>query len=108
MNKLFLTLATLIILTVSYSNGHAYDLSEKTNKQIETWIATKYVDPKFSPELKLQVYTNEVTAYGWIQEHANNKAVLREVMLMYPPKLYGYNMLKLMYEQQLQFKNDKF
>lgn len=108
MNKLFLTLAMLLILTVSYFNVYAYDLSEKMNKQIETWVATKYVDPKFTPDLKLQVYTNEVTAYVWIEENANNKAVLKEVMLMYPPKHYGYNMLKLMYQQQLQFKNDKF
>ncbi len=108
MNKIILTLAILLIFTVSYSDGNAYDLSEKMNTQIENWIAKKYADPKFTPELKLQVYTNEVTAYAWIQEHADNTAVLREVMLMYPPKLYGYNMLMLMYQQQLQFKNDNF
>lgn len=108
MNKLFLTLVVLLISTVSYCNVYAYDLSEKMSNQIKTWVATKYVDPKFHDDFKIQVYADEVTAYAWIQENANNKTVLKEVMLMYPPKLYGYNMLKLMYRQQLQFKNDKF
>ncbi len=108
MNKILLTLVMLFILTVSYFNVYAYDLSEKMNKKIETWVATKYADPKFDTDYKIKVYTDEVTAYAWIEENANNKAVLKEVMLMYPPKLYGYNMLKLMYQQQLQFKNDKF
>lgn len=91
-------LLMFILTTKLFSQENSINIIE----EIRDWIDITYASSIFGEKTSKLMFEEEVKAYEWISKYAINLQILAQLKLKYPPKIFGYKLLKEIYQVQLE------